>query len=53
MGGFANDEILIYFEAYAKVIFENFGDRVSIISDNSLPATVTRKANYMLNTGIL
>lgn len=29
LGGFANEVIVTYFEAYAKVIFENFGDRVS------------------------
>jgi beta-glucosidase len=29
LGGFTNDIIVIYFEAYAKVLFENFGDRVS------------------------
>jgi beta-glucosidase/6-phospho-beta-glucosidase/beta-galactosidase len=29
LGGFANEVTVIYFEVYAKVIFENFGDRVS------------------------
>ncbi|KAJ4448531.1 hypothetical protein ANN_10549 [Periplaneta americana] len=31
LGGFANDIIITYFEAYARVLFENFGDRVSIL----------------------
>jgi beta-glucosidase/6-phospho-beta-glucosidase/beta-galactosidase len=39
LGGFANEANIIYFEAYAKVLFENFGDRVSNVSLNNIVST--------------
>lgn len=44
LGGFANSVTITYFEAYAKVLFDNFGDRVSnLFPENDLPATLLRK----------
>jgi beta-glucosidase/6-phospho-beta-glucosidase/beta-galactosidase len=40
LGGFANEYIIPHFVEYAKVLFENFGDRVSnLFTGNNLPAT--------------
>lgn len=44
LGGFASDVIIIYFEAYAEVLFENFGDRVSnSFLENNFPVTLSLK----------
>jgi beta-glucosidase/6-phospho-beta-glucosidase/beta-galactosidase len=41
LGGFASEFIIPQFEAYAKVLFENFGDRVSdLFTGNNLPETL-------------
>jgi lactase-phlorizin hydrolase len=41
LGGFASEFIIPHFVEYAKVLFENFGDRVSnLFTRNNLPATL-------------
>jgi beta-glucosidase/6-phospho-beta-glucosidase/beta-galactosidase len=41
LGGFASEFIIEHFVAYAKVLFEKFGDRVSnLFTRNNLPATL-------------
>ena len=40
MGGFSNRKIVDYFEEYAKIVAENFGDRVELFSAFNEPAAI-------------